>query len=30
VLLIVFGAVWLRDKAKGGFKPEKLLGTEAP
>jgi MFS family permease len=25
ILLIVFGAVWLRDKSKGGFKPEKLV-----
>jgi MFS family permease len=24
VLLLVFGAVWLSDRAKGGFKPEKL------
>ena len=24
VLLLVFGAVWLRDKSKGGFKPEKI------
>jgi MFS family permease len=24
VLLLVFGAIWLRDRAKGGFKPEKL------
>jgi hypothetical protein len=24
VLLLVFGAVWLNDKRKGGFKPEKL------
>jgi MFS family permease len=24
VLLLVFGAVWLRDRATGGFKPEKL------
>jgi hypothetical protein len=24
VLLLVFGAVWLNDRAKGGFKPEKL------
>lgn len=24
VLLIVFGAIWLYDKSKGGFKPEKI------
>jgi MFS family permease len=24
VLLLVFGAIWLSDRAKGGFKPEKL------
>jgi MFS family permease len=24
VLLLVFGAIWLNDKRKGGFKPEKL------
>jgi MFS family permease len=24
VLLIVFGAIWLRDRAKGGFQPERL------
>jgi MFS family permease len=24
VLLLVFGAIWLKDRAKGGFKPEKL------
>lgn len=24
ILLLVFGAVWLRDRAKGGFKPEAL------
>jgi MFS family permease len=24
VLLIVFGAIWLSDRAKGGFKPERL------
>jgi MFS family permease len=24
ILLLVFGAVWLTDRAKGGFKPEKL------
>ena len=23
-LLIVFGIIWLRDKAKGGYKPVKL------
>jgi fucose permease len=23
-LLLVFGAIWLRDRAKGGYKPEKL------
>ena len=23
-LLLVFGAVWLRDRSKGGFKPEKI------
>jgi MFS family permease len=25
VLLLVFGAVWLNDKRKGGFKPEKIV-----
>ena len=25
LLLIVFGAIWLRDKAKGGYKPVKLV-----
>jgi hypothetical protein len=25
VLLIVFGAIWLYDRSKGGFKPEKLV-----
>jgi hypothetical protein len=25
VLLLVFGVIWLKDRAKGGFKPEKLL-----
>ena len=25
VLLLVFGAIWLNDKRKGGFKPEKLI-----
>jgi hypothetical protein len=24
ILLIVFGAIWLRDRAKGGFQPERL------
>jgi MFS family permease len=24
VLLLVFGAIWLKDRAKGGFKPEKI------
>jgi hypothetical protein len=24
LLLVVFGAIWLRDRAKGGFKPEKI------
>ena len=24
VLLLVFGAVWLHDRSKGGFKPERL------
>ncbi len=24
VLLLVFGAIWLRDRSKGGFKPEKI------
>jgi fucose permease len=24
ILLVVFGAIWLRDRAKGGFKPEKI------
>lgn len=24
LLLIVFGAIWLRDRSKGGFKPEKI------
>ena len=23
-LLIVFGGIWLRDRAKGGYKPEKI------
>ena len=26
LLLIVFGAIWLRDRAKGGYKPEKITG----
>lgn len=26
VLLLVFGAIWLRDRSKGGYKPEKILG----
>lgn len=25
VLLLVFGAIWLNDRRKGGFKPEKLI-----
>jgi hypothetical protein len=24
ILLVVFGAVWLRDRARGGYKPEKI------
>ena len=24
ILLIVFGAIWLYDKARGGYKPEKI------
>ena len=24
ILLIVFGAIWLFDRARGGFKPEKI------
>ena len=24
LLLVVFGAIWLRDRSKGGFKPEKI------
>jgi hypothetical protein len=24
ILLVVFGAIWLRDRSKGGFKPEKI------
>ena len=24
ILLIVFGAMWLYDRSKGGFKPEKI------
>ena len=24
ILLIVFGAIWLYDRARGGFKPEKI------
>ena len=24
ILLVVFGAIWLSDRAKGGYKPEKL------
>jgi hypothetical protein len=24
ILLIVFAAIWLYDRAKGGFRPEKL------
>ena len=25
ILLLVFGGIWLRDRAKGGFKPQKLV-----
>ena len=24
ILLLVFGAIWLQDRSKGGFKPEKI------
>jgi hypothetical protein len=24
ILLVVFGAIWLSDRAKGGYKPERL------
>jgi hypothetical protein len=24
ILLVVFGAIWLSDRAKGGYKPEQL------
>ena len=24
ILLVVFGAIWLRDRSKGGFKPEQI------
>ena len=25
ILLIVFGAIWLYDRARGGYRPEKIL-----
>jgi hypothetical protein len=25
ILLVVFGAVWLYDRSKGGYRPEKIL-----
>ncbi len=25
ILLVVFGAIWLRDRAKGGYRPEKIV-----
>ncbi len=25
ILVVVFGAIWLRDKARGGYKPERIL-----
>jgi hypothetical protein len=28
VLLLVFGAIWLHDKARGGYKPVKLTAAE--
>ena len=28
VLLVVFGAVWLRDRAKGGFRPVDIKAAE--
>jgi fucose permease len=29
ILLFVFGGIWLRDKARGGYRPEKIALTEA-
>lgn len=26
ILLVVFGIIWLRDKKRGGYKPEKIVG----
>jgi hypothetical protein len=28
VLLVVFGAIWLYDRSKGGFKPVRLTAAE--
>ena len=29
ILLIVFGAIWLYDKAKGGYRPEKIIPVQS-
>ena len=29
ILLVVFGAIWLYDKARGGYKPEKIVSNAA-
>ena len=29
ILLVVFGAIWLYDKARGGYRPEKIIPLEA-
>ena len=28
ILLLVFGAIWLYDRSKGGFKPQRLTPIE--
>jgi MFS family permease len=30
ILLLVFGAIWLYDRARGGYRPEKILPVPAP
>jgi hypothetical protein len=30
ILLIVFGSIWLYDKARGGYKPVKIVSEAKP
>jgi len=30
ILLVVFGSIWLYDRARGGYKPVKIVAETAP